>query len=303
MYVRLAFATAINVDPDILVVDEALAVGDEAFQRKCFARIEEIQDNGGTILFVSHGAQTIVQLCDRAMLIDRGEMLLEGRPKMVASQYQRLVNLSGVEAEAVRDAIKRMDDCDEKPEVSSSPVAVPSKTVGSETEGWFDPELKPETTVHYEATHATIANVRILTPSGRQVNVIKSGLPYRYAYDITARSGAKKVSFGMLFRSVQGAELCGANTERSPQYGIDEIRPGETWSVVFDFVCGLRNGVYFVNAGVVGNVGSERTYLHRLLDAAVVKVLSDDDLGYGYFDLGCSVMIRRVGPVRANIIS
>ena len=66
MYVRLAFATAINVDPDILVVDEALAVGDEAFQRKCFARIEEIQERGGTILFVSHAAQTIVQLCTRA---------------------------------------------------------------------------------------------------------------------------------------------------------------------------------------------------------------------------------------------
>ncbi len=83
MYVRLAFATAINVDPDILVVDEALAVGDEAFQRKCFARIEEIQDKGGTILFVSHGAQTIVQLCDRALLFDGGELLLEGRPKTV----------------------------------------------------------------------------------------------------------------------------------------------------------------------------------------------------------------------------
>lgn len=95
MYVRLAFAVAISVDPDILVVDEALAVGDEAFQRKCFARIEQIRERGGTILFVSHAAQTVVQLCDRAILLDRGEVLLDGKPKIVVNQYQRFLNLSG----------------------------------------------------------------------------------------------------------------------------------------------------------------------------------------------------------------
>jgi lipopolysaccharide transport system ATP-binding protein len=79
MYMRLAFAVAINVDPDILVVDEALAVGDEAFSRKCYARIEEIKEKGATILFVSHSAQTVIQLCDRALLLDRGEKILEGK--------------------------------------------------------------------------------------------------------------------------------------------------------------------------------------------------------------------------------
>ncbi|MFO1098502.1 MAG: ABC transporter ATP-binding protein [Xanthobacteraceae bacterium] len=106
MYVRLAFATAINVDPDILVVDEALAVGDEAFQRKCCARIEQIQERGGTILFVTHGVQTVVQLCTRALLLDRGELLLDGRPKLVTSQYQRLVNLTGDKAKTAREEIR-----------------------------------------------------------------------------------------------------------------------------------------------------------------------------------------------------
>ncbi len=93
MYVRLAFAVAINVEPDILIVDEALAVGDEAFQRKCFARIEQIKENGATILFVSHGSQTIVQLCDRAILMDRGEVILDGVPKTVVNQYLRLLHM------------------------------------------------------------------------------------------------------------------------------------------------------------------------------------------------------------------
>ena len=79
MFVRLAFAVAINVKPDILVVDEALAVGDEAFQRKCFARIQAIKESGGTILFVSHSASNVIELCDYAVLLDRGDLLLYGK--------------------------------------------------------------------------------------------------------------------------------------------------------------------------------------------------------------------------------
>ncbi len=78
MYVRLAFAVAIHVEPDLLMVDEALSVGDEAFQRKCFARIDSLRKQGCTILFVSHAAATVIELCDRAILLDAGEMLADG---------------------------------------------------------------------------------------------------------------------------------------------------------------------------------------------------------------------------------
>lgn len=91
MYSRLAFAVAINSDPDILIVDEVLAVGDEAFSRKCFARIEAIKEKGATILLASHSANTVIELCDRAMLVERGERLLTGSPKVVVSRYQRLL--------------------------------------------------------------------------------------------------------------------------------------------------------------------------------------------------------------------
>ena len=109
MFVRLAFAVAVHTDPDILVVDEALSVGDEAFQRKCFARIREIRDQGGTILFVSHGAATIVELCDRAVLLDRGELLLNGKPKLVVDKYQKLLYAPPDKAEAVKEQIRRLN--------------------------------------------------------------------------------------------------------------------------------------------------------------------------------------------------
>ncbi|MFT5591573.1 MAG: lipopolysaccharide transport system ATP-binding protein, partial [Bradyrhizobium sp.] len=83
MAVRLAFAVAINVDPEILIVDEALSVGDELFQRKCFSRIEAIRAKGATILLVSHSGGQIVELCDQAVLMDAGEKLAIGTPKQI----------------------------------------------------------------------------------------------------------------------------------------------------------------------------------------------------------------------------
>lgn len=181
MYVRLAFAVAINVDPDILIVDEALAVGDEAFQRKCFARIEQIRDNGATILFVSHGAQTILQLCDRAILLDHGEKLMDGPPKMVVQQYQRLVNSHGGAAEAIRSELRAQSvkkEAAHEPNARSS-LAKLRTTQGAETARQslqsfeaFDASVPALDTLHYGDHTSAISNLKIQTLAGRQVNVL-----------------------------------------------------------------------------------------------------------------------------------
>lgn len=106
MVVRLAFAVAINVDPEILIVDEALSVGDELFQRKCFSRIEAIKNNGATILFVSHSGSTIVELCDRAVLMDSGEKLAVGVPKQIVGRYQKLLYAPADRRESIREQIQ-----------------------------------------------------------------------------------------------------------------------------------------------------------------------------------------------------
>ncbi|MBJ8191063.1 ABC transporter ATP-binding protein, partial [Bacillus cereus] len=90
MYVRLAFAVAINVDPDILIVDEALAVGDESFQRKCFRKFEELKEKGVTILFVTHSLGLVKQFCDEAVLIYKGELIEQGHPNHVINVYTKL---------------------------------------------------------------------------------------------------------------------------------------------------------------------------------------------------------------------
>ena len=153
MFVRLAFATAINADPDILIVDEALSVGDEAFQRKCFQRIEQIQAAGGTILFVSHSTQSIINLCSRAMLLDRGQLIAVGPPKDLISYYVRMLYDSSHDRDAlieeIRDAAKgwnrigeaQVEDTPADAEGAVEEEALPEAPSSGFTEAIFEPGM------------------------------------------------------------------------------------------------------------------------------------------------------------------
>lgn len=295
MYMRLAFATAINVDPDILVVDESLGVGDEAFQRKCMARIEQIKDAGATILFTSHGAQTIIQLCTSAILIDSGEKILEGSPKQVASQYQRLVNLRGEEARLVREEIKALasvGDSEDSAVTSNNAPATklptpPPRQTEIADDGFLDPSLVSQTITPYEETGGRISDVRIVNTHGEMVNVLAQGCVYAVHYTFTATTDVDDLAFGTLFKSPYGVELCGGNTDRVPSLRLKNLRAGGSVQVNFEFKCLLRAGVYFVNVGAMGNVNFERQYLHRILDAIIFKVMpAPDQVDYGFFSLG-----------------
>lgn len=290
MYVRLAFAVAINVDPDILVVDEALSVGDEAFQRKCFSRIEQIRENGGTILFVSHGAQTIVQLCDRAMLFDRGEMILEGRPKTVVHQYQRLTNLTGEAAEAVRTQIKAGDGwapatprpADAAIDSSEATVVGPAETARlapapADGESWLDPSLVSHSRVEYETQGARILDPVVTTLDGRQVNVLKSNDRYLLRYAVEFDRDVGSVMFGMLIKTVDGTSLGGAATNFADRLILKVAKAGTRYVVHVDLRWALNAGTYFLNVGVMGTTDGLHAYSHRLLDAVAVRIMPQDE--------------------------
>jgi lipopolysaccharide transport system ATP-binding protein len=317
MYVRLAFATAINVDPDILVVDEALAVGDEAFRRKCYARIEEIQDRGGTILFVSHGAQTIVQLCSRAILFDAGEVILQGEPRTVVSQYQRLINVTGNEAKSVRAEIRAMqatvpgesgaiDLTDESglvadvaasvtpPPPQTAPrasggggVSKPDRTSGVPIGERFDPKLTSESRVEYESHGAQIRDLRLLNLAGEQVNVLAMGHRYVYEYFVDFNVDASKVGYGMMINTVSGLSIGGIGTGHSSELRVDKVERGWTMRVQLEFDAILLPGIYFMNAGVTGTTDKVTGFLHRILDGLAFRIAPESDLvATGLVDLG-----------------
>jgi len=297
MVVRLAFAVAVSVEPDILVVDEALAVGDEAFQRKCFSRIQTIREKGGTILFVSHSGSTVVEICDWAMLLDRGELLMVGEPKKVVSTYQKLVYAPWDRVEAIRS------------EIQSGQVGVKQDNTGEDTsecqkllaEGLesgratYDPFLRPKSTMRYESRGALIRDPQIRTLSGQQVNILYRGDRYRYCYSVCFQRSAFNVRFGMLIKTVTGLELGGA---MSLPYGesILCVDAGEIADVEFSFSCFLIPGTYFLNAGVQGEVDGTYGYIDRIIDAAMFNVLYEPGfLATGIIDFRISPSVKLRG--------
>ncbi len=276
MYVRLAFAVAINVSPDILVIDEALSVGDEAFQRKCFARIDAIRDTGASVLFVSHAAQSVLQLCDRALLMEHGRDLLFSSPKKVVAYYQKLLYTPETRYQEVVEEIESVgahesqadDDASvAHPKYSEQAIALNDLDDAER----FDSELKSASAVEFESHGIQILAPRVLNEADKQVNVLAPGREYVYTYDVQFSCSADRVHFGMMIKSVSGVELYGTDSHAESE-GIDHVPAGTLIRVAFRFRAQMLPGAYFMNAGCMGLTTKGDAFLHRIVDATVFKL-------------------------------
>ncbi len=281
MFARLAFAVAINVEPDILIVDEVLSVGDVAFQRKCFARMEQLRAAGKTILFVSHTQGSIVDLCNHALLIDAGEKILEGDPKHVINNYLKLGNLKGDDYLAFRrELLAEYGQPSQRPitEKAQAPIgragqeSSPGILPSAADESFYVENFVPQSCMDYGQGAVEILDVKITTPDGRKVNHLVNGLPYMYVYTVRFLEDIERVSFGMLIKTLQGVELGGGvfppdGTER-PSYA-----KGQEAEVKWRFDCFLEEGVYLTNCGIRSMNNGEVSLALRLLDAYMFKVL------------------------------
>lgn len=348
MMVRLAFAVAINVDPQILVVDEALSVGDERFQRKCFARIESIKESGATILFVSHSGGTIVSLCDRGILLDKGEKIIEGLPKKVVGEYHKLLYAPEKKHTQIRNEIiqsqqatKQLtkDDTIDPPvnstqhnhstsdqysdlspeqhfpatiEIEKITQDAPIQNVNrqqnypisperddasmeDDTEEFFAPDMTPTSTVSYVPNGAIIDQVKILTLNGKQVNCLINGRAYYYQYVVSFTADVTNVRFGMLIKTTSGIELGGGVSAPTLAESIPVVESGSRFQVTFRYNAILNPGSYFLNAGITGQLGEKEGYLHRLIDAAMFRILPNAERkSTAIIDFGCLPEIKRI---------
>ncbi len=288
MYVRLAFSVASHVSPDVLVVDEALSVGDEAFQRKCFARIDAIRDAGATVLFVSHATGTVLELCDRAILLDEGEVLADGTPRFVVPRYHKLLYSPPDQAAAIRAAIKQESNAGNAgaafPALRSwrepsreMPAAVNGVEIREvEESAYFDEAMTPCSTVRYPSRGASISAARIETRMGRQVNVLSPGREYIYTYDVLFQAAAAGVRLGMMIKTITGLELGGAATAPNLASGMS-VSAGQRLQARFRFRAMLAPGVYFMNAGVTAAGPEGEIYLDRIIDVLMFRVTHDAD--------------------------
>lgn len=262
MQLRLAFAVQTAVEPEVLIIDEALSVGDEAFSRKCIARVNHLREKGTSLLLVSHSSNLVTTLCDRALLIDRGCLKLVDSPKQVIVRYHRMI-------------FTGQDDSCTNPDapVQCEPQAVEPDTHSKlADESVFDPGLLHDAVVAYEPKGLRISSPRIINGHGVRVNCLSHGLHYTYTYDVDVLTDCYNVVCMCGFRSKEGFELGGL---RSHPLGasFEHLAGGTRMRVRFPFICTFLPETFFLNAGVMGIVDGESTYLHRLVDVVQFKVL------------------------------
>jgi lipopolysaccharide transport system ATP-binding protein len=275
MVVRLAFAVQAMVDPDILIVDEALAVGDEKFQRKCFSRLEELKSDGTSILLVTHSAPQIVELCDRALLLEHGTRLLYSRPLTVVRAYQKLIYAPLPEQERLVNEYKTLDVSGQ----DGLDVVVQTGLVNTslnKSNDLFDSGLVPETTQFYPVQGAEIRSIRILDNEERVVNLLRPGQEYKFEVSGQFLADVEKVYFGIHIRSISGTSLTG---QRYPEEGrfIERVKSGEKFCITYGFKMVLLPNVYFVGCGIWS--ANDPNCLHRILDALMFRIMPDRNSG------------------------
>jgi ABC-type glutathione transport system ATPase component len=230
MYVRLAFAIAASVEPDILVIDEALAVGDAVFQHRCLRRIKELHERGATVLFVSHDTAAVRALCDRAILLNGGRMIADGTPADVLNDYQRIV----MEREEAYEA-----------DTAKSPDDIAST----------DDARSP---VHYTYRHgdgsAGIIATELCDASQRRVEIVETGTALVARVTVRFQRDVAEPVVGFLIRNRHGIHAYGTNTKEQ-HIQLGSLLRGHTLTISFAFNCWLGIDDYSISFAVHSQEG------------------------------------------------
>ena len=263
MKARLTFAVAVSVEPDIFIVDEALAVGDALFQEKCFTRLREIVRSGATVFFVTHALTSMYELCSSALLLDRGRLLAQDIPRAIGYAYEQLL---AEEKNAGRPALGLL----------------PGST-GS----------------NYGSSLAVIEYLACLAEDGRTVTTLVYGQAYTLRVLCSLRRDCANVNLGLRFQTLSGLAVTGLNTLfefDDPHLRMFNGRKGEIYQIDFKFDCRLSNGQYMVGGGLATFADRTRLedyhLLHVLRDAVLLTV-TGNPCNVGFFPLTQKVSLAR----------
>ncbi|HKY44039.1 MAG TPA: ABC transporter ATP-binding protein, partial [Pyrinomonadaceae bacterium] len=230
MYIRLAFAAAIAVSPQILIIDEALAVGDAVFQHRCTRRIKQMQESGTTILFVSHDPGAIRALCNRAILLNGGRMEADGAPSEVLNRYQKII----MARETAYAALGQ---------------STPEQTTDTPELAEADFTNAPSYTFRHGNRDAEIVKVELLDSSRRKVQLVETGEQLFLRMYVVFHKAVEEPVFGFLIRNKHGIHLYGTNTDIQ-HAGIGPVNPGEVVEASFSFNCWLAPDNYSIAVAV-----------------------------------------------------
>lgn len=316
MFVRLAFALAINVDPEILIVDEALSVGDIFFQAKCYRRMDELRKKGTTILMVTHDMSSVLKYCDKTVLLNNGVKVAEGKPgemvdlykKILAGQYNQL-------DEMIAEQKKHNElETQSQPEALSSEESIGSYEASGTASGdkdkadanvsknsaIHDPERKPlmrgSMTVNpnvneYGNHKAEIYDFGVLDKNGRLTNLVLKGESFTIKEKIRFFDHIDTPIFTYTFRDKKGTDLSGTNTmfENADVKSVDN---GDEYEVSFTQNMDLQGGEYLLSMSCTGFEQGEHVVYHRLYDILNFTVISNKNT-VGIYDMNSKVTVRK----------
>lgn len=272
MFVRLAFAVAINIEPEILIVDEALSVGDVFFQAKCYHKFEEFKEAGKTILFVSHDLSSVSKYCDRVVLLNKGQKLSEGTPKEMVDLYKKLL-VSDIET-----ASEEVDNCSKEMQGIS------------QTEVWKEClEINPDV-VEYGDGSASIIDFAVLDSNGHITSNIEKDTDFTVKMKVRFSSTIQEPIFAFTIKDLRGTEITGTNSMFEHAF-VETQHQGDVRIITFTQSMSLQGGQYLLSLGCTGYKDGEFKVYHRLYDVCDITVISEHNT-VGFYDMHSSVIIE-----------
>lgn len=269
MFVRLAFAVAINIDPEILIVDEALSVGDVFFQAKCYHKFEEFKKMGRTILFVSHDLSSISKYCDRVILLNKGRKLAEGSAREMVDMYKKVL-VNQVDTDGGEIVEKAADDTDS-------------------IECWKEKiQLNPDF-IEYGDKRAEIIDYAVIDDRGIISNAVQKNSEFQIKMKVRFNEDIKEPIFAFTLKDIKGTDITGTNTMYEKVYV--SAKKGDVKEITFTQSMNLQGGDYLVSLGCTGYMKNEFVVYHRLYDRFNITVVSDKNT-VGYYDMNSKIEIK-----------
>ena len=288
MYARLAFSVAIHVNPDVLIIDEALAVGDAKFQAQCFRKFDEFKRKGVSILFVSHSADQIVRHCSRALLLDQGRMVTLGEPKDVVAHYLEL--LFGVATPQPRAPQRSGAGL-----ASAAPMAAvfEGASAGGADAGEGDAFARRPTYNRLEHRwgngRGRLLDYRLIDSNGREAVSFSTGDDVALVVKFMCTEEVRRPILGLTVKTPDGIEVAGSNS-RDAVLGEQFVprRSGEVAYARFEFRCHLNGGNYLLSVGLAEETDEGVVPLDRRFDSIILQVVNARR-SFGLVELGIDV--------------
>ena len=278
MVVRLAFAVIAHTEPDILIIDEALAVGDARFQSKCFSFLESFKEKRKTLLFVSHDINSIARLCNSAILLHKGKIISNGLPKKVINEYTKIISGNHISSEQ-----------DEQTPRNKELVSQDSNNENQRVEFLkSEHKEKHQEEFNYGGEKAEIISYCISDKDGNESKVISSSEFFTISFTVLGKELIKKPIYAMTIRDTKGQQIYGQNTLFS-KIPTNDLENGKKVKITFQLSANLGAGKYLISFGVTRfQEDDELEVIHRRYDAEELQIINSDG-SFGIANCNCSI--------------